>query len=239
MDEWEFHTVGYGGEPGTQFTNSFEYVVYQAHCTWSNSCARCIQLDGRIGPWWPFPLHNRCNCTQDPVLPGEKSRPFIDVQKKWERQTDAVKSKSMGDANRKLVEAGKVGWDDVVTPARIRPLHEVVERTGLSMRDLQQVGIKPHIITRTFERVVTDRIATGMAFQSAISQLSSTGIWSLTDETAKALESGNPLAPTGGILHVEPGPASSLEARVRTAIIQAVARLKAQSIGSTPLTGTP
>ena len=129
------------GTPGTTWTNTTGKVQYQLLVTWENSCGLCIQYDRAIGPLWPTPFHRGCRCRQKPVWAGNESDPFVDFRKKLLDLDPGQQARVIGRSNLKLVEAGVVKWSDVVTPARIRSLREVVSRGKLSVAELLDAGV--------------------------------------------------------------------------------------------------
>lgn len=212
---------GFAGAPGTRWVNDRGAVLWQAHCIWQSSCGRCIALDGRIAPYWPFPLHYSCNCFVTPVWPGWASSPFVDFRAEFARHSPAIRSQAIGDANRRLLEAGLASWDDIVTPGRIRPLHEVVAIRGLTDEDLIRVGVRPDIAARAVET----------AARAATTSLQSLGAAGVTivgaGTTALLLDqgTGNPVAPVGGGVHQDPPPVDTIAQRIRTAIARQTGHL--------------
>jgi hypothetical protein len=77
------------------------------------------------------------------VLPGHAAHPFVDYAAEVEALGPVEQRRVMGKANYALVESGAVEWRDVVTRTRIRSLAEVVERAGLTERELVNAGVAP------------------------------------------------------------------------------------------------
>ncbi len=136
------------GDPGKSWTNQTGKIAWQFHCRFANSCGRCIQLAGLIGPFWPVPIHPRCNCRSVMVCPGETAAPFVDYYAEVQALDATQQARVMGAANYRLVESGIVPWDEVVTRGRIRTLAEVVDRLGLTATELSKAGIPKIIATR-------------------------------------------------------------------------------------------
>jgi hypothetical protein len=132
------------GEPGTAWVNKTSRVAYQFRCSFQNSCARCIQYAGQISDvYWPVPLHRGCQCEVLLVLPGHAAAPFVDYAAEVARLGPVERRRVMGKSSYALVQSGAVEWTDVVTRTRIRPFAEVVERAGLSERELVRAGVAP------------------------------------------------------------------------------------------------
>jgi hypothetical protein len=137
------------GEPGESWVNRGPRVAYQFRCSFANSCARCIQDAGKISDvYWPVPYHRGCACESTLVLPGHAAAPFVDYAVEVARLGPVERRRVMGKASYALVESGAVKWTDVVTRTRIRPFAEVVERAGLSERDLVRAGVVPRQAAR-------------------------------------------------------------------------------------------
>ena len=140
------------GEPGTRWRNDTDQVWYQLIVSWQNSCGRCAQFDHMIAPSWPIPFHRNCRCAQIPLYPGRTSRPFADFRRKVARLNRAQRERVMGRAALRLVESRLVEWRDVVTPDRIRDLHEVVLLRKLSVEAMVNNGVDPGVAERAFAR---------------------------------------------------------------------------------------
>jgi len=131
------------GPAGTVYVNTTDKILWQYQCQFRNSCGRCIQFAGLIGPWWPLPLHRRCNCRNVPVPPGESAAPFVDFRKEVEELDPAQQAVVMGRSNYALVRSGKVDWKDVVHPRRVLNFREVVDGKNLSVAEMVRVGVSP------------------------------------------------------------------------------------------------
>jgi hypothetical protein len=134
--------VTFNGSPGSTWQNTTGKVQYQLHVKWANSCGLCAQYDRAIGPWWPIPFHRNCRCVQKPVHPNGTSEPFVDFREKIRELDRDQQGRICGVAALKLVEAGTVQWNDVVTSNRIRSLREVVSRQKLTVRQMTDAGVK-------------------------------------------------------------------------------------------------
>jgi hypothetical protein len=142
------------GEPGTAWVNTTSRVAYQFRCSFQNSCARCIQYAGQISDvYWPVPLHRGCQCEVLLVLPGHAAHPFVDYAAEVARLGPVERRRVMGKSSYALVQSGAVEWTDVVTPTRIRPFAEVVERAGLTERDLTRAGVVPRQARQAHEAI--------------------------------------------------------------------------------------
>jgi hypothetical protein len=171
------------GAPGTAWANSGNRVMYQLVVSWLNSCARCIQYDHAIAPWWPIPFHPNCNCRQQPIAPGATADPFVDFRERLQELPPERRRHVMGVANYRLVEQGLVKWTDVVTRSRIRPLHEVAQRAGLDEKALAKAGVDPRSARQAVARVQTPaRAAQVDANRAIVERLKQLG---LSDEQIK------------------------------------------------------
>lgn len=128
------------GQPGDEWTNDTGKILWQFRCNFSNTCGLCLQFHHQIGAHWPIPLHRKCNCTQTPVKPGATAAPFVDFMEVLNSLPTDQQKRVVGVGNLDLIETGKVKWEDVVTPGRIRTLSEVIAREGLSIKDLRSAG---------------------------------------------------------------------------------------------------
>lgn len=130
------------GAPGTAWRNDTGKVAYQFQVNWSNTCGLCAQFDGTIrATSWPIPLHYGCKCKQSLVYPDAIAKPFVNFRETIRNLDPAQRNAVVGATNYRLIEAGIVKWEDVVTASRIRDLTEVVSLKGLSLSDLSRVGV--------------------------------------------------------------------------------------------------
>jgi len=141
------------GDPGTTWTNDTDKLLFQLHVTFFNSCGQCIQYANQIARFWSIPWHRGCNCTVTPVPPGVESRPFIDFREAIAELPIAQQSRVMGASNYRMVESGLVKWDDVVTRARIRALHEVVAEQKLTVKQMTEAGVRRYQAQKAFDLV--------------------------------------------------------------------------------------
>lgn len=138
------------GDPGQVYRNDSDKILWQFHCNFANSCGRCIQLANLIGPFWPTPIHRRCNCKSIPVPPGDSARPFVNYQAEVRDLSRDQQARVMGASSWRLVDQGVVPWDEVVTRGRIRTFREVIDRLDLKPAQLTKAGIAPGLITRAY-----------------------------------------------------------------------------------------
>jgi hypothetical protein len=156
------NTVGsYGapiwGDPGKFWHNQTNLIHYQFHCAWANTCGRCAQYDGAVRPGsWGIPEHRGCNCRQTPITPGQHApEPFTDFRATIDGLDQAQKRECIGASNYRLLQAGVVKLEDIVTPYRVRDLREVVAIMKLSVQQMETVGIRTPIAQQAFLSVHT------------------------------------------------------------------------------------
>lgn len=165
------------GEPDTVYTNTTDRILFQARCSFANSCARCIELANQIGPWFPFPLHRKCSCSNVPIPPGHDAAPFLDYQREVAQLDPAQRRRVMGLGNWRLVESGTVAWSDVVSRTAIRPLAEVVARERLSLDALAAAGVpRPQAVRAWAEANAPERLATAAAQARLVERLRAAGL---------------------------------------------------------------
>jgi len=133
----------WNGQPGEVWVNDTNRVKYQLLCNWLNTCGFCAQYDHAIGPWWGIPLHFGCNCDQVAIKPGGQAKPFVDYREIIDGLDHDQQAAVMGASNYRLLKQGLVTWEDVVTPSRVRDLREVVARKKLTVKQMEDAGIKP------------------------------------------------------------------------------------------------
>jgi hypothetical protein len=144
------------GDPGTTWTNNTAKPMYQLVCGLMNTCGICYQYHLKIARLWPVPLHFGCRCRIQVVKMGQTApHPFCDYQKLILGLDAPEQVKVMGAGNFKLWQAGVVPWDKIVTPSRIRPLHQVVALEKLSIKAMTKVGIPSSIAERAHGAVHT------------------------------------------------------------------------------------
>jgi hypothetical protein len=146
----------YNGEPGTTWTNDTGKVRFQFIASLHNTCGACLQYHLAIGPRWPIPLHRRCRCRQVPVQIGAAApEPFVDFRKVLADLPHDQQVAAIGASNYKLLSAGVVEWDEIVTQYRVRTLREVLALNKVSLETALKTGIKPQWIKFAHEAVHT------------------------------------------------------------------------------------
>jgi hypothetical protein len=142
------------GEPGKEYANDSDKIVYQFVCSWVNTCGACAQYHLAVSKWWPK-MHRGCNCQSRPIYPGEKSAPYEDWKKIVADLPPDQQKALVGAANYKLIEQGVVAWEDVVTTSRVRLLREVVSRKNLTVDQMTTAGVSERIAKSSYESVNT------------------------------------------------------------------------------------
>lgn len=145
------------GDPGTVWTNDRDRNAYQLRVSGINTCGICWQYDGKIcyGPW-PLGLHDGCNCRQERIKPGAAApRAFVDYKEELEKLPPDQQKKVMGASNWELYKSDVVKWEDIVTPTRIRKLHQVVDNKHLTVEQMVKAGVEPIFARRAFGTVHT------------------------------------------------------------------------------------
>jgi hypothetical protein len=130
------------GEPGTTWTNDTEKVRYQFVCALINTCGTCLQYHMKIGAWWPIPIHHGCRCHQLMIKPGaDAPHEFVDYRELLDKMPPAEQAAAIGASNYKLLKAGVVKWEDIVTRSRVRDLREVVAKKKLTVEEMTKAGV--------------------------------------------------------------------------------------------------
>ncbi|WP_165072115.1 hypothetical protein [Paludisphaera rhizosphaerae] len=140
-----YQRVIFNGDPGDRWRNTTGKVQYQLLVNWANTCGVCAQYDHAIGPIWPLPYHRNCRCRQIAIPPEALAEPWVDFRAIADGLDLEGKRALVGASNYRLIQAGTVAWSDVVTPHRVRDLHEVVAIKKLSVDRLTAAGIRPAI----------------------------------------------------------------------------------------------
>lgn len=147
--------VIFNGKPGETWTNDTGRVRYQLLVNWANTCGVCAQYDHAIGPAWPLPYHRNCRCRQVAIVPGADAEPFVDFLAIARGLDEEGLRALVGASNFRLVESGVVRWEDVVTPYRVRSLHEVVAVKKLPVDRLVAAGVRRDRAEKAWETVHT------------------------------------------------------------------------------------
>src|SRR5579885_3470214 len=117
------------GEPGTTWKNDTDRPWYQFRASLINTCGVCLQYHLQLARFWPIPLHPGCRCRQVPVKPGTVApEPFADFRKILDGMAPSQQAAAIGRSCYRLLKAGIVPWDEIVTAARVRSLREIVSR---------------------------------------------------------------------------------------------------------------
>lgn len=143
------------GEAGETWTNDGAKVLYQLIVKFQNSCGVCIQFANAIGAFWPIPFHRNCRCVARAIWPGQQAAPYVDYLEEIRKLDPKQQAVAVGASNWRLLEAGKVKWDDVVTKTRVRTLQEVVSKNKLGVDQLVKAGVKPWIAEAAYKSVNT------------------------------------------------------------------------------------
>ena len=171
------------GEPGTTWTNNTGVVHWQLHCALINSCGVCLSYHMAIAEWWPLLHHRGCNCKVRPVAIGATASPWVDFREVLRELPESQHEKAIGRSAYKLLEAGVIKWEDVVTSARVRPLYEVVARERLSIETMVKAGVPRSIAAEVHGSVHTpEHIALEQHQMRMIANLRNAG---LTDQQIK------------------------------------------------------
>ncbi len=147
--------VIWNGTPGEVWHNATEKIKYQLICEFNNSCGVCIQYHLAISNWWPIPFHRNCRCRQIPIRPGGAAQPFRDFRAILDELSPGQRREAIGASNYKLLDAGLIKWEDVVTPTRVRDLQEVVALRKLTVDQMTGAGVKPRYADEAYARVHT------------------------------------------------------------------------------------
>lgn len=147
-------TIVWPGVPGETFHNSTEKILYQLVCSLVNTCGACMQYHLAIAKWWS-PFHRGCNCRSVPIYPDKTSAPYEDFREIIDGLPEDQQKKVVGMSNLKLIEAGVVDWEDVVTPTRVKLFREVVSTKQLTVLDMTDAGVKKYIAEDAWESVNT------------------------------------------------------------------------------------
>lgn len=142
------------GTPGEAFVNDTGQVLYQFICSFFNTCGACAQHHLAVAKWWSR-LHHGCNCISVPIMPGGSSRPYEDWRGIVDNLPPDQQSKLVGASSFRLIEAGVVRWEDVVTPTRVRSLVEVTSRGNLTVEQLTGAGVRRDIAEKAHAAVNT------------------------------------------------------------------------------------
>lgn len=144
------------GSPGDRWINDTATVYYQFVCNLASSCGVCIQYHRKIARFWPIPIHRNCRCKQRVVKPGhEAPEPFVDFRKLLDKMPIDQQTAAVGRSCYTLLRRGVITWEDVVTPARVRSLEEVVSIRKLSVERMVKAGVQKGIASRAYEQVHT------------------------------------------------------------------------------------
>jgi hypothetical protein len=148
--------VIFNGEAGTRWVNNTGKVRYQFVVSFINTCGACLQYHMAIGPRWPIKLHVGCRCHQFPIAPGDEApHEFVDFRKVLAELPHAEQVAAIGASNYKLLKAGVVAWDEIVTQYRVRTLREVLAINKVSLKTALEAGIKEKWIKAAHEAVHT------------------------------------------------------------------------------------
>jgi hypothetical protein len=145
------------GDAGTVWTNDTERVRYQFIAALNNTCGVCLQYHLKISASWPIPIHHNCRCIQRMIKPGQKApHPFCDYRELLDQMSPADQAAAVGASCYRLLKAGVIKWEDVVTPNRVRDFREVVARKRLTVDQMVRHGVKRYQAEKAYSAVHTE-----------------------------------------------------------------------------------
>jgi hypothetical protein len=99
-----------------------------------------------IGSWWPIPIHRCCRCRQYPIAVGAAApHPFTDFRQILDGLPHGQQVEAIGASLKRLLDAGVVKWDEIVTKYRVRTLREVVALHKISLATMEEAGVRAGI----------------------------------------------------------------------------------------------
>ena len=146
----------FNGEAGTTWVNDTTTVPLPVYLPALNTCGACLQYHMAIGGWWPIPLHFHCRCTQQPIAIGAPApHKFVDFRELLGEMSHDQQVAAIGAGNYKLLRAGVVKWDEIVTKYRVRTLRETLAINKVSLKTALAAGVKPHVAEAAYAAVHT------------------------------------------------------------------------------------
>jgi hypothetical protein len=146
----------FNGEAGTTWVNDTHKIQFQFIASLRNTCGACLQYHLAIGPYWPIPIHPNCRCRQVPIQIGAPApEPFVNFRKLLADMPHDQQVKAVGASNYRLLQAGVVKWDEIVTVYRVRTLREVLALNKVSLETAKKAGAKLQyrMVKEAFEAV--------------------------------------------------------------------------------------
>lgn len=140
-------------------------------------------------------------------MPGAEAEPFLDFREEIRQLDKAQQRRVIGAANWRLVEAGVVPWEDVVTRQRIKTFREVVALKKLTVEQLRKVGIPRGLAETTVRDAETKRRTRNAVQSDAVARLRRLGVSDevIRDEVKRRLKARILGGGGGG---TRPGPAA-------------------------------
>jgi hypothetical protein len=149
--------VIFDGEPGTRYTNDTGKIQYQFIAALINTCGVCLQYHMKVSRAWPIPIHRNCRCIQRQIKPGGQApRDFVDYRKLLDEMEPDQQAAAVGASSYRLLKAGVITWEDVVTPSRVRTLEEIVAKKRLTVDQMVKAGVKPFWANKAYNAVHTE-----------------------------------------------------------------------------------
>jgi hypothetical protein len=146
------------GPPGSTWTNTTGRYLYQFRPSFHEGGATCFRISGHIGPSWGIPHMRGCNCIQAVIRPGETSSPFPDGDSDLARTTAAQRDLILGRNNRLLLDAGLVGWPDLIGRFTVIELDHVINTKGLALEAILAAGVSEKEARASWDRVSLRRV---------------------------------------------------------------------------------
>ena len=167
----------YIGPPGEVWISNSERVLYQMIPSFHKDSGACVQYATCLGVFWPIPICHGCDCRQIAIKPGGRSLPFVDYLEEIKKLSLDQKHAMMGKGNWEIFEAGLASWSDVVTSARVREFHEVMDRKKLTIPEMVRAGVPEEDAKAAWELVYTpERLAADAKRREALQKLREHGL---------------------------------------------------------------
>ena len=174
------------GPPGEVFINNGGRALYQLIPGLHKDSAVCFQYATCLGPFWPIPFCEGCNCRQAAIAPGTRSMPFVDYTEEFAKLSEDQKHVALGAGNWTLLKSGLATWPDMVTTSRVREFHEVMDRKKLSVPQMIAAGVSEEYARTAWNLVYTpERLAADAKRSEAIRGLRGLGL--STQDIARAI----------------------------------------------------
>ncbi|WP_422932034.1 hypothetical protein [Singulisphaera sp. PoT] len=143
------------GKPGTTWLNETGKIQYQMVVDFSIESGACMPTASCIGSFWPIPICSGCTCLNHPIMPGERSLPFLDFQAEFAKLDFDRQCEAIGRLNALALKSGLFSWGDLSRTYRVCDFEGIMDAKRLTIEQMVAAGIPEADANAAWKKVYT------------------------------------------------------------------------------------